>query len=394
MSFYKFSDDDIFINIIRSEPQYSFYIYNGSVYVNDIPHQTNTVRDTVSDTIQGVPKGFISLYEYNIDRPAAQRIYPFVYKGARRVSLKSINRQTYQTQYDLGDQVTGAYNASASISRNYIPAGGTVSQKRKLFALRNTLDHYGYLSAHYEYSSSFGNKANQNINLISIPSIFYGSSIKKGTVKLKFFVSGTLVGQLEDYRLNGELIQTLPSGSTGSGSVAGVVLYNEGFLVMTGSWNLNSVSAEYDTTNQARWVHWGFSGNDGNSTNATAASSSYELEYSGTMDTQTITMLAHANYGELNHSNNPTFLSASATNEMNYKSASTGSFQYIERPMKIKNVVSESYTDEEPPFQKTVYISKIGVYDKDKNLIGVAKLATPIRKTEKNDFTFKIKLDI
>jgi len=105
-------------------------------------------------------------------------------------------------------------------------------------------------------------------------------------------------------------------------------------------------------------------------------------------------MLAHANYGELNHSNNPTFLSASATNEMNYKSASTGSFQYIERPMKIKNVVSESYTDEEPPFQKTVYISKIGVYDKDKNLIGVAKLATPIRKTEKNDFTFKIKLDI
>ena len=68
MSFYKFSDDDIFINTIRSEPQYSFYIYNGSVYVNDIPHQTNTVRDTVSDTIQGVPKGFISLYEYNIDR--------------------------------------------------------------------------------------------------------------------------------------------------------------------------------------------------------------------------------------------------------------------------------------------------------------------------------------
>lgn len=394
MSFYKFSDDDIFINTIRAEPQYSFYIYSGSVYVNNIPHQTNTVRDTVSDTIQGVPKGYISLYEYNIDRPSAQRIYPFVYHGARRVSLKTVNQQNYETQYSLGDQVSGAYNASASISRNYIPSAGTVSQKRKLFALRNTLDHYAYMSRHYEYSSSFGNKAAQNINLVSIPSIFYGSSIKKGTVKLKFYVSGTLVGQLEDYRLNGELIQTLPSGSTGSGSTAGVVLYNEGFLVMTGSWNLNSTSAQYDTTNQARWVHWGFSGNDGNTINTTAVSSSYELEYSGTMDTQTVTMLAHANYGELNHSNNPTFLSASETNDMSYKSASTGSFQYVEKPLTIKNVVSESYTDAEPPFEKTVYISKIGVYDKDKNLIGIAKLATPIRKTEKNDYTFKIKLDI
>ena len=32
--------------------------------------------------------------------------------------------------------------------------------------------------------------------------------------------------------------------------------------------------------------------------------------------------------------------------------------------------------------------------DKDKNLIGVAKVATPIRKTEEQQYTFKLKLDI
>jgi len=61
---------------------------------------------------------------------------------------------------------------------------------------------------------------------------------------------------------------------------------------------------------------------------------------------------------------------------------------------KIKNITYGPYLDEDPPFQRTVYISKIGIYDKDKNLIGVAKTATPIRKTEKNQYTFKLKLDI
>ena len=42
----------------------------------------------------------------------------------------------------------------------------------------NTLDFYTVLSPHYAYSSSFGDKERQHLNLISIPSIFYGSSIK------------------------------------------------------------------------------------------------------------------------------------------------------------------------------------------------------------------------
>tara|TARA_R100001509_G_scaffold73906_1_gene41227 strand:+ start:176 stop:304 length:129 start_codon:yes stop_codon:yes gene_type:complete len=40
------------------------------------------------------------------------------------------------------------------------------------------------------------------------------------------------------------------------------------------------------------------------------------------------------------------------------------------------------------------YISSIGIYDKDQNLIAVAKVANPIRKLESEDYTFKLKLDI
>jgi len=39
--------------------------------------------------------------------------------------------------------------------------------------------------------------------------------------------------------------------------------------------------------------------------------------------------------------------------------------------------------------------SKIGfsIVDENKNLIGIAKLATPVKKTEERDITFKLKLD-
>ena len=44
--------------------------------------------------------------------------------------------------------------------------------------------------------------------------------------------------------------------------------------------------------------------------------------------------------------------------------------------------------------EKQVFISKIGIYDQDRNLIGIAKLANPVRKQQSQGFTFKLKLDI
>ena len=91
----------------------------------------------------------------------------------------------------------------------------------------------------------------------------------------------------------------------------------------------------------------------------------------------------------LNYSNNPTFLSASDPH-----SAITGSVKFVEVPKKLKNTADYSFTDIEPPADQSVYISKINLYDEDRNLIAVAKLAKPIRKTKDREYTFKLKLDI
>ena len=51
--------------------------------------------------------------------------------------------------------------------------------------------------------------------------------------------------------------------------------------------------------------------------------------------------------------------------------------------MKIKNTVQSEFCNYEDDFQKQTFISKVGIYDKDKNLLGIAKLDT-------NDKTIKI----
>ena len=71
MSCYKFNEDDIFINTLRAEPQYGFYIYSGSVFIDSVPHLSGTKAGNNNPNIYGVPNGFISLYEYNIDRKAS-----------------------------------------------------------------------------------------------------------------------------------------------------------------------------------------------------------------------------------------------------------------------------------------------------------------------------------
>ena len=369
-------------------PEQDLQIYDSKIYLNgqrNIPGQ-------FTSSVPGVPTGYVSLFELNVDRTESDTglIYPFVTKDGNLIGTKTISTTTFNSDFSYGDIITGSYPLSSSIKRDFYQLG---TSRPEIDALKNTLNYYVSLSRHYAYSSSLGDKATQELNLISIPSIMYGSSINKGSVKLDFYISGTLFGTLEDINRNGELVQTGPSGSTGSGSVAGVVLYNEGFLVLTGSWDLDSTPRNYiaDPSNlkEPSWLYFGVGAND-DIVAGTIPSSSYGLHFEGVSKTPTLTMFAHADKGEVNNSNNPTFIEFGQTN-----SILTSSAVYREdKNLTIKNVVSSSYTDYSASFSKTTYISKIGIYDEDKNLIGIATVATPVKKEENQNFTFKLKMDI
>jgi len=204
-----------------------------------------------------------------------------------------------------------------------------------------------------------------------------------------------LIGELRDTKENGELIQV--SGSTDDiGKVAGVVLYNEGFLLLTGSWRLSTTQIHLKESSSREfpsWLYYAVGANDGMDQTTLAAdytSASYSLDFKGHTETQVITMYAHARRGEANYSNNPTFLKY-GQNKLEY----TSSQVYEQRDdVLIKNTTTSSYSDYSASFGRQVYISKVAVYDKYKNILGIATISNPVLKKEDQDISFKIKLDI
>ena len=226
---FRFKKEDVFHNTLEAHPQVSLYVYNNSVYYN------NENRDS---TNFHTPDGHINLYELNVNRQNvsssgdSQLIYPFVTKNGSFSSFSTISDSNFNLDFNYGDQITGSYPLTASIKVERFDTSFTGRKKDVLYALRNTLDFYTTLSPHYAYSSSFGQKESQKINIIQVPSIFYGSSIEKGSVVLKYYVTGTLIAEASDTKRNGVLYQT--TGST-TGDSVGVVLHNEGFVLLTSS---------------------------------------------------------------------------------------------------------------------------------------------------------------
>ena len=440
MAVYKFNRNDVYVNTLKTYPQIKYFIYSGSAFYNDTPN----ISGSLTSSVRCTTPGNISLFELNTDRgfitPSSNPqndkyitvvadedgvilpdkslrdtglIYQFMVKDSTRLSFGGVSSTAFG-EGAAGDIFIGTLPYTSSITKEYYTATtarhvapvivetatagllvssyGSVSH---LLTLKNTLNNYTALSPHYAYSSSIlgRNFDDVQVGLINVPTIFYGSKIKPGTVKLDFYLTGSLIGRLQDKNRDGVLWQTAPASSSvraGLGNVAGVVLYNEGFLVLTGSWDLTNGQQveDYGGTNAyPNWVNFAASAPG---TGISAISSSFLIEMSGTSKIQTLTMFATAPKAELNQSSNPTFV--------NYTTASfgvTSSMGYVENQnLGIKNIVSSAYNTPTASFERTTYICKVGIYDKNMNLIAIAKPATPIKKTSERDFTFKVELDI
>ena len=426
---YEFKDDDYFANRIKTYPEYNIFIYQQKMYINN-------------KKPSGTGNGGIRVYNINNNRSGDQKVYPFIESSAFKNDFRSrvpnpvlklftenygytgpyqfIATNNYGL-YPSSGNITSSYSDYVPIYRNYttpvksrtvnyynIATSDTTSSAVTFpysinvtaSALQNVATKYSIQSNHFIFSSSLlgRNLLTSDINFIQIPKIYYGSTIKKGSVSLDYFITGSKIGSCLDSRHNGELIE-----STGprSGSVVGMVLYDEGVIMLTASHNLetgpvggaksaNHGRIEYTpgTPVSSSWMYFGTTLNDGTSSSGTLSSASYGINFKGQTYLESMVMLARAPKGELNHSNNITYSDSSNT----IFEATSSNKVYSEKLNGIKNVVSSSFIS--ASFSKTTYISKIRVYDKHERLIGVATLAQPIRKRERDEFIFKIQLDI
>ena len=414
MSYKEFGPNDIFVNRVKMHPEWDFFIYNSEVFINN----SQNISGSYSDNYKGVPAGFLSLYEYNLDREH-KGIYPFVsgnadYKMRFRKDMKNMLGEVKTGVNILNPNnftlLTSSYNMSASITRQYLAAttltltsSTILNHNHTSSVLKNMCLQYRTINS--DFSNTLISSSTQtpldklfdnDINIINIPSIFYGSEMKKGTIDLKYYLTGTLVASAKDENENGKLISTF---GTTSGSVIGYALYREGILLFpsasaaTASLDDSGLGIQYSgsTALSSSWLWFGAGANDSWS-GANKSSASFGLNFEGTTYKNTMTMFCHADKGELNYSNNPTFLNISHSGSI--VGHSTSSYTYEDNEVQIKNVASSSFHKGEDEFRKVTYLSKVGVYDEDNNLLMTVDLARPYKKEEKDNFTFKVKYDL
>lgn len=414
MKYYGFSEDDKFINTFKTFPQYNHYAVSGTVYYNSSPIFSGSNRDN----ILSITGSGISLYEMNIDR-SSDYASAFLKKDGTRMGFKTPGLSTTQENINwnalnYGDTITRSYPMSASISRRFTTTtavdvntmtsdgatGPIVSTNLNVTAsaLDTVANKYRFLSKHFELSSSIlgRNLLSSDINFVYIPSIFYGSTIKRGSVRLDYYFTGSLIGSLVDTHGRGELLQVSGAIPANDGEVGGIIFYDEGIIMLTGSWDISNDQFEATPSSvpvKPSWETYFNTINDGVAVSATSVttgsniSASFGLAYQGMQTTEVQTLMAHAPAGEVNYSNNPTFQTASSTYGQN-------SHSIYENQVTLTNVVSSSVQNFSASYEPTTYISKIGLYDEDNNLIGIAKVAKPIKKENRDSYTFKLKLDI
>jgi hypothetical protein len=374
MPYYEFDKNDILYNTIKAHPFCEFVLYSGSVYLNN-----------QSSSLHNIPNGHVSLNELNVNRDPSLHTYdsqlesgtkhlayPFITKDGSLDAFSTVSTTNFRFG-GYGDELTSSYPLTSTLGRFYVATGSISKNRNRIYSLRTAIDYNKRLSTKFDFEENHYETI--PIGLISIPSIFYGSSLQKGSVKVKFYVTGSLIAEAHDKYKNGEMIQTTSPSGMETGNCVGLVLYKEGMILMTDQHQLHS-SSEGDNYNTCEiktdgtgmsapdrsfnWTYWGEMGlhssertygsqlgsnycQDDWSDVGEIKSSSYALEFNGTTRTPVMTMFSHAPKGELNFSSNPTFKPKPTLTGSQEHIPVTGAMEYIEPHRTIaKNTISSS----------------------------------------------------
>ena len=412
----KFTSNDLFYNTLLASPKYTIVMQSGSLRINDQINQNNEK----SSSINGI--------DYNCT-------YEFEkYTGSYQYTSSISNTLIYSSSADGWDY---RYSTYLSVKK--------IAVLKNIFSYYKAENHYSDLSYYLKNNGIPNNKLDPtiakstydsklsdaafrrsfmivptcSIKLIEIPRDFYGNYIKPGSVTLNMYVSGTLSASATDTDKTGKIFQTYGSGS---GNIVGSVLYDHGIILLTGSSALNTQQAPYiqplssytasvnPVNDYLKWIYFG----SYISTEGSAPETKYELIFQSTNFIPTITMMCHAEKNEMLWSNNRSFIEAGQSDELIFGQSTsstnvTGGVYYADpgsflipsdntyrenNLILIKNTISSSFPNYSASYEPQVFISQIGIYDENKNLIAVAKLANPVRKTKDMDYTFKLKLDM
>jgi hypothetical protein len=202
----------------------------------------------------------------------------------------------------------------------------------------------------------------QYLTVIHVPSMFYGRQIATGSISMWTHAwdlsAGVNVGSGTRYYVDDGYgrVFDVPSGSdwktawmSGTAHRVGSAFYEYGLIVFHSSsitWHLQFYNSTYN--NQA------------------PADPNLHVQFSGSTIVQSSVFMCRMGATDVNASNNPTFSYTSGTDPRYYSRM---------------------------PDTRT-YITAVGLYNEERQLVAVAKIAQPIRKRETDVLDIRLRIDI
>jgi len=280
---------------------------------------------------------FESVYDYPYLSSSANHIIDLTYGYAPEVSSSA---------YVQNDKKVNIYNQMSQVLVGYSPAG----QIRQ-----------------FDQDGSFtGGTKHKECVFVNYARLLTKDEIKKGSYSL-VVNSGSSQVTVSDYGAQNEYRVNSPSGEYGilytsslaaAGTGVGLLYYQAGIAVLTSSvgifsgsspaWDPSEWKSTYQISGAADCVRQVWENNNFNNT----------TELNSTI------YFCRVNNNEFNYSSNPTYLSGSK--------------------IATKNVSSDPSVS---------YITTVGLYSADNELLAVAKLSEPLRKDQTNELTLRVRLD-
>ena len=223
---------------------------------------------------------------------------------------------------------------------------------------------------------SGGTKIKEGL-FVSFARLLVKDEIKKGSLSLSLYRSGSSNSSLDglvtisdygaatDYRTNSPAGEygVLYTSSADTGSAVGLVYYQTGIVVLTSSVFTGVFGARSSTLYTSSVSTFIASSSISSSCDA-FRNRINNIQFNNTTELNSTIYFCRANHNEFNYSSNPTYLSGG---------------QIV-----VKNVASDAPVS---------YITTVGLYSAANELLAVAKLSEPLKKSIDNELTIRVRLD-
>jgi len=320
-----------------------------------IPLTGTLVSGTYSDNnIKTYSHGmFLSVYDYPYLSSSANHIFDLATGYASSSPLSGTSARTQQ------EKKINVYNSLAQVLSGFDVTGSV-----------QEFDQDGNFAA--------GGTKYKDVFFVNFARLLAKDEIKKGTFSLEVYASGTYddpdttktitdAGAATSYKVNS------PAGEYGilkdetQGQV-GLLFYQAGVAVLTAS-------------------IFG-----GNGTGANAGNKSFDPNQQTLSASLTGSSIEDISNGFRARWKNCSFNNTTELNSTIYFCrAMNADFNYSSNP--TYTTASKVFVKDEPDDLPTSYITTVGLYSPDNELLAVAKLSEPIKKTPANELTLRVRLD-